>query len=193
MSAAFAMYSVASLLYRLAALLLLFSASGLAEERPSDTSICDYYAKKTVGGNTAADQMTLMQLVLHSALLGPFSKYNTVKSPDFTGALQPATFLGEYADLRPYFNGGFASTNTGKSRGEAVNFFDDGGVDALRLLKPSNGNTSSHQYSFTTHVYSYFGTVFNCSHIGSKELPQYAGKASMYEVHKCVSLLSRRP
>jgi hypothetical protein len=44
-------------------------------------------------------------------------------------------------------------------------------------------NSEPHS-TFFTHVYSYFGKFLGCSHIGSTQLPNYAGKASMYEVHK---------
>ncbi|KAH7109515.1 hypothetical protein EDB81DRAFT_612145, partial [Dactylonectria macrodidyma] len=160
----------------------------MAQERPNTTTPCDYYAEKTVGANTAENQRILMALVLHSALLGPFSNYNTVPVDGFTGALTPTTFQGQAVDLRGYFTGAFKSANTGKSTGEAVNFFDNGGEDAARKLKPSNGDTRSAQHIFFTHVYSYFGTFFQCSHIGSSNLPAYAGKASMYEVHKFMDL-----
>lgn len=41
---------------------------------------------------------------------------------------------------------------------------------------------------FYRHVYSYFGTFLGCSDVGSPELPIYAGKASMYDVHKYMYL-----
>ena len=125
------------------AALLLYVALGLAQ-RPSAIPVCDYYAKKTVGANTPENQRIVMQLVLHSALLGNFSKYNTVKVDGFVGALQTTTYKGEYVDLNGYFNGGFASANL-RGKAAAVNFFDDGGIDAARQLKPGNGNTTSAQ------------------------------------------------
>ncbi len=131
------------MLVRLAALLLC-AASPSAGQRPNTTSPCDYYAQKTVGGNTAENQTTLIALVLHSALLGPFSKYNTVKVPNFVGALTPTTWEGEPTNIVPYFNGGLASANR-NGKAVAINFLDDGGVEALKALKPSNGNTSSAQ------------------------------------------------
>ncbi len=89
------MLSAPSTLARLAGLLLLCGATPSALAlRPRATSPCDYYAQKTVGGNTAADQTTLMALVLHSALLGPFSKYNNVSVPNFVGALTPTMWGG---------------------------------------------------------------------------------------------------
>ncbi|KAH8819334.1 hypothetical protein F5884DRAFT_864901 [Xylogone sp. PMI_703] len=169
-------------------LALWHSATVKAQERPNTTSPCDYYAEKIGGSNTAANQKLAMALVLHSALLGPYSKYNTVHVPNFTGALVPTTFTGEYVDLQGYFNGAFASTNTGKDHGEAVNFWDDGGMEVALQTKPGNGNPNAAQDRFYNHVYSYFGTFLGCSHIGSTELPTYDGKASMYEVHKYMDI-----
>lgn len=117
-----------------------------ALDRPNTTTPCDFYANQTVGDNTVESELILMALVLHSALLGPFSKYNTVPVSGFTGALvSTTTFLGEAVVLNGYFNGAFASANTGGSSGVAVNFFDDGGLEAARNLKPGNGNTTSAQ------------------------------------------------
>ena len=139
------MISLYKFMSRSAALLLCLTGASLAEERPNTTTPCDYYSQKTVGDTSPQSQMTLMALVLHSALLGPFSKYNTVKVPDFVGALTPTTYLGEACDLNGYFTGALASANTGGDKGVAVNFFDDGGIEALKQIKPSNGNTSSAQ------------------------------------------------
>jgi hypothetical protein len=129
----------------MAVLLLWHPQLAMAQDRPNTTTPCDYYAEKTVGANTAENQRILMSLVLHSALLGPWSKYNTVKVDKFTGALTPTVFAGEYVDLSGYFNGGFASTNSGGDKGVAVNFYDDGGLDAWKAGKPSNGNVNSAQ------------------------------------------------
>ncbi|KAI8632819.1 hypothetical protein F5Y19DRAFT_491442 [Xylariaceae sp. FL1651] len=155
-----------------------------AQERPNTTTPCDFYTQKTIGNNTATNQQLLMTLVLHSALLGPYSEYNTVSVPDFIGALTPTMYDGQYVDLSVYFTGALKSSNTGTGQGEAVNWLDDGGLDAARQSKPGNGNITSSQYKFFTHVYSYFGTFLGCSHLGSPELPTYKGRSSMYEVHK---------
>jgi hypothetical protein len=128
-----------------AALLLCESLQVLATNRPENVTVCDFYTEKTIGKITPANQQLLMTLVLHSALLGPYSKYNTVPVHDFTGALKPRQFQGMDVDLNPYFNGAFASTNTGKGHGVAVNFLDDGGLEAARQSKPGNGNTTSMQ------------------------------------------------
>ncbi|KAI0468485.1 hypothetical protein F4859DRAFT_490521 [Xylaria cf. heliscus] len=171
------------------ALLLLCEPSVVvAADRPENVTACDFYTQKTIGDITPANQKLLMTLVLHSALLGPYSQYNTVPVDDFTGALYPREYQGSYVDLNVYFNGALASANTGKDTGAAVNFLDDGGLPLARESKPGNGNTSSHQYVFFTHVYSYFGTFLGCSTLGATELPAYAGRASMYEVHKYMDL-----
>lgn len=132
-------------LLTVATLLLCEPVVVLAADRPENVTACDFYTKKTIGEITPANQQLLMALVLHSALLGPYSKYNTIHVDDFTGALLPRQFQGSYVDLRPYFNGAFASANTGKGSGEAVNFLDDGGLEAARQSKPGNGNISSMQ------------------------------------------------
>lgn len=127
------------------AALLLQLPSSTAASRPNTTTPCDYYAEQTVGNATAESQRILMALVLHSALLGPFSKYNTVPVDDFTGALVSTTFDGEAVDLNGYFNGAWKSTNTGKDTGESVNFLGAGGLEAAKKLEPSNGDTTSAQ------------------------------------------------
>ncbi|KAI1119776.1 hypothetical protein F5Y10DRAFT_283795 [Nemania abortiva] len=160
----------------------------IATERPENVTACDFYTQKTIGDITPANQQLLMTLVLHSALLGPYSQYNTVPVDDFTGALYPRQYQGSYVDLGVYFNGALASANTGKDEGEAVDFLDDGGLAIARQSKPGNGNTQSNQYVFFTHVYAYFGTFLGCSTLGTPEFPPYAGKASMYEVHKYMDL-----
>ncbi|KAI1189119.1 hypothetical protein F5B17DRAFT_392497 [Nemania serpens] len=159
-----------------------------AADRPENVTACDFYTQKTIGDITPANQQLLMTLVLHSALLGPYSEYNTVPVDDFTGALHPRQYQGSYVDLSVYFNGALASANTGKGHGEAVKFLDDGGLPLARQSKPGNGNTHSNQYIFFTHVYSYFGTFLGCSMLGTTAFPPYAGKASMYEVHKYMDL-----
>jgi hypothetical protein len=120
-------------------------ASAPTQERPENTTICDYYAERTVGANTADNERLLMHLILANALIGPYSKYSTVNVAGFTGSLTPTTFAGDYVDLNGYFNGGFASSNTGGSQGVSINFFDDGGIEAIRQNKPGLGNQSSYQ------------------------------------------------
>lgn len=140
------MLSLRKTLALFASLLTLFHPLPVsADGTPNGTTPCDYYTQKVIGDNTAANQRLLTALVLHSALFGAYSKYNTVPVPGLVGALTPSTYQDVYVDLNVYFNGALASTNTGKDVGEAVNFFDDGGKEAALQSKPGNGNTTSHQ------------------------------------------------
>ena len=58
------------------------------------------------------------------------------------GILAAGEYNGTAVDLAPYFNGGFASTNTGKGMGMSVNFLDGGGAAPLMANKPANDTTS---------------------------------------------------
>ena len=50
---------------------LVVAAVGLATaQRPSNTSICDYYTTAALKNNTAANQMTLLTLVVNTAVIG---------------------------------------------------------------------------------------------------------------------------
>jgi len=46
--------------------------SGLAaaQSRPENTSICDYYTTALLTNNTAANQLTLLTLVVNTAVIG---------------------------------------------------------------------------------------------------------------------------
>ena len=39
-------------------------------QRPSNTSICDYYTTALLMNNTAANQMTLLTIVVNTAVIG---------------------------------------------------------------------------------------------------------------------------
>lgn len=46
-------------------------AAGVAADgRPSNTSICDYYTTALLKNNTAANQLTLLTLVVNTAVIG---------------------------------------------------------------------------------------------------------------------------
>lgn len=42
----------------------------MAAGRPTNTSICDYYTTAALMNNTAANQMTLLTLVVNTAVIG---------------------------------------------------------------------------------------------------------------------------
>lgn len=107
-------------------------------------SICDKYTTalfKGKGGNSAANQETLLTLVVNTAVIGNYSSINTGVS--VPGLLAPGTYNGEKVNLLPYFDGELASTNTGKRCGESVNFLDGGGAAPLMMNKPANATDTN--------------------------------------------------
>lgn len=56
---------------RASSVLALASAAGLVDaQRPTNTSICDYYTTALLKENTAANQYTLLTLVVNTAVIG---------------------------------------------------------------------------------------------------------------------------
>ena len=126
-----------------ASVLLALVSSVLGAGRPDNTSICDYYTTALLKNNTAANQYTLLTLVVNTAVIGNYTQPNVgITVP---GILAPGMFNGTKVELAPYFNGMLASTNDGGSSGVSQSFLDDGGAAPLMMNKPSNGNTTSNQ------------------------------------------------
>jgi len=158
---------------------------GAVAQRPSNTSICDYYTTALLKNNTAANQKTLLTLVVNTAVIGNYTKPNV--GITVQGILAKGTFNGTDVNLAPYFTGALASTNTGGLMGVSINFLDGGGAAPLLLNMPAN-NTSSNQYKLLTHLYEYFGVLLGCSLQGGADYPAYAGSGSMYNTHKFMDL-----
>jgi hypothetical protein len=49
---------------------LLAAASTAAAQRPTNTSICDYYTTALLTNNTAENQYTLLQLLVNTVVIG---------------------------------------------------------------------------------------------------------------------------
>ncbi|KAK4496052.1 hypothetical protein PRZ48_013321 [Zasmidium cellare] len=163
---------------------LALAASLASAQRPTNTSICDYYTTALLKENNATTQQTLLTLLVNTAVIGNYTTPNVgVKVP---GILAPGMVNGTAVNLLPYFSGGLASTNTGGSSGKAVNFLDGGGAAPLMKNMPANDD-SSRQYKLLTHLYQYFAVLLGCSQYGSSSTP-YAGDTSMYQVHKYMGL-----
>lgn len=159
-------------------------ATGAVAQRPSSTSICDYYTTALLKNNTAANQYTLLTLVVNTAVIGNYTQPNVgIAVP---GILARGVYNGTNVNLLPYFNGQLASTNRNGSA-VAVNFLNDGGAIPLMMNMPANG-TSSAQYRLLTHLYQYFGVLLGCSMQGGSAFPAYAGSGSQYNVHKFMAL-----
>jgi len=167
----------------LKALILLLALGANAAQRPSEISICDWYAEDLFGANTAANQQLLMTYILNTAILGNYTQPNVGIA--VTGVAGISVFNGTTVDVITYFDAALYSTNDGTTpHGVAKNFLDDGGATPLMNSMASNGNMSSAQYKLITHVWQYFGVLLNCSLQGNDDFPAYEGRQSMYEVHK---------
>lgn len=76
---------------------------GLAQaQRPSNASICDYYAEKLYGTNNSDTQARLIQGIVALAYAGGSSVPNAT---NITGILNPGVFNGLGVNLEPWFNG----------------------------------------------------------------------------------------
>lgn len=110
-------------------------------QRPTNTSICDYYTTALLKQNTAKNQYTLLTLLVNTAVIGNYTQPNVgIKVP---GILAAGMYNGTEVNLLPYFDGGLASTNGGGSSGVAQNFLDDGGATPLLMNMPANGTNSN--------------------------------------------------
>lgn len=120
----------------------LASATGVfAKERPRNTTICDYYASAALGASNASTQYTLLTLIVNTAVIGNYSNSSTALVPGILA--KNATYNKTAVNLLPYFDGSLVSTNGGGKAGEAINFLDDGGAEALKENKPSTGTNSN--------------------------------------------------
>jgi len=115
-------------------------ATVASAQRPANESICDYYTTALLKINNATNQMTLLTLLVNTAVIGNYTQPNVgVQVP---GILANGTYNGTAVNLLPYFSGGLLSSNEGGSSGVSVNFLDDGGAAPLMMNKPANGTTS---------------------------------------------------
>ncbi|KAF3387420.1 hypothetical protein F1880_001370 [Penicillium rolfsii] len=167
--------------------LLAAAAAGTAlAQRPSNTSICDYYTTALLKENNATNQYTLLTLLVNTAVIGNYTQPNVGVS--VPGILNPnGTYNNTKVNLVPYFDGGLASSNEGGSMGVAKNFLDGGGAAPLMKNMPAD-DMSSNQYKLMTHLYQFFGSLLGCSEVGMPGFAAYMGDASMYEVHKFMVL-----
>ncbi|KAK3117698.1 hypothetical protein LTR53_000627 [Teratosphaeriaceae sp. CCFEE 6253] len=167
----------------LAAGLLAASASA---QRPSNTSVCDYYTTALLKDNNATNQETLITLLVNTAVIGNSTPTTAnIKVPGILAANQ--TYNGTAVNLLPYFDGSLKSSNRGGESGVSINFLDDGAAVPIAKGKPADGE-SSNQYKLITHLYAYFGILLGCSKYSQPGFPAYNGAISMYKVHKFMAL-----
>jgi hypothetical protein len=113
-------------------------------QRPSNTTICDYYASTLLGSNTAASQILLITLLVNTFVIGNYTTPN-VGLP-CAGIAAPALYNGTTVELLPYFTGVYNSTNEGGDSGvSGVLFLDDGGAAPLGKNMSSEGDVGTRQ------------------------------------------------
>jgi len=162
------------------------AVTGAMAQRPSNISVCDYYTTALLKNNTAANQKTLLTLVVNTAVIGNYTQPNVGIS--VPGILAPGTYNGTAVNLLPYFNGGLASSNRGGMSGVSINFLDGGAAAPLMMNMPAN-DTTSNQFMLLTHLYEYFGVLLGCTLEGTDSAyPAYTGQSSQYSVHKFMDL-----
>lgn len=101
-------------------------------QRPSSSSICDYYTQVKYGSASEANQLKMMQGIVSLAFGGPAAATMDSSSlPDgLTGILNPGVHDGVIVNLLPFFNGSIASTNL-NNLAVGINWLDDGGITPL--------------------------------------------------------------
>ncbi|KHN96383.1 uncharacterized protein MAM_05672 [Metarhizium album ARSEF 1941] len=146
---------------------VLVSALGgkVVADRPSDQSICDYYASQRYGASNDTTQLRLMQGIVAYAYAGGETLPNAAANS--TGIFNTGQFNGYDVYLRPWFDGSRATTNL-NDQAVGVNWLDGGGTQPL--ISFLNGSTQTaeiksgtNQYTLFTHWYYVFGKIFGCS------------------------------
>ena len=107
-------------------------------QRPSNATICDFYALQRYGENTTASQGKLMQSVVSLAFAGR-GKLPGVNR-EITGILNRGTFDNEPVFLLPWFNGSIDSTNL-NNQAVGIDWLDAGGTEPLYAFL--NGSVDS--------------------------------------------------
>jgi hypothetical protein len=119
--------------------------SALAQ-RPSGTSICDYYTGALFaksGGATPANEYALLTVLVNTVVIGNYTPCTS--SGGLPGILAPANYGGEEVMLLPYFDGCLQSTNVNNVP-SVVNFLDGGGAAPLMNNMPADNENSNQLY-----------------------------------------------
>lgn len=162
----------------------LAALSSVAAQRPTNTSICDYYTTGLLMSNTAENQYMLLKLLVNTVVIGNYTPNAMVTVP---GILKNGTVNGTAVNLLPFFAGTSGpTTNRGGRAVSGINFLDGGG--ATPLLNNTLPTEGSNEYTLLTHLYQYFGYLLGCTMQGQTAFPTYGGNPSQYQVHKYMYL-----
>lgn len=108
-------------------LLLAYLLFGLSlAQRPSNVSICDYYALNKYGTNSSDSQLQLIQSIVALAFGGAFNLSNYT----VTGILNKGTFQTTTVELRQFFNGSIQSSNL-NNQPVGIDWLDGGALEPL--------------------------------------------------------------
>ncbi|OBT96406.2 hypothetical protein VE01_05647 [Pseudogymnoascus verrucosus] len=172
---------------------LYFMVLGVAiAQRPSNSSICDYYTEVKYGSASEANQLKMMQGIVSLAFGGPAAaSIESGSVPDgLTGILNPGVHDGVPVNLLPFFNGSIASTNL-NNQAVGINWLDDGGI--LPLVNFMSGKTetvelrnTTNEYRLFGHFYTAFAYIFGCSNPPAS--PTTGRPPNPAYVHKFMSL-----
>jgi len=118
----------------------LTSTTAWAAANATVPTLCDKYSAALLGASNATTQLTLLTLLVNTAVIGNYSNASHSAVP---GILNPnATYEGKKVNLVQYFDGSLMSSNEGGKPG-SMNFLDDGGAVPLTMNKPANGTSSN--------------------------------------------------
>ncbi|OBT66722.1 hypothetical protein VE03_03868 [Pseudogymnoascus sp. 23342-1-I1] len=137
-------------------------------QRPSSTSICDYYTQVKYGSASEANQLKMMQSIVSLAFGGPGSISSDSIPVGLTGILNAGVHDGVAVNLLPFFNGSVRSTNL-NNQAVSINWLDDGGIQPLVDFMTNKTDTvvlsdSTNEYRLFGHFYTAFAKIFGCSH-----------------------------
>ncbi|KAH7381385.1 hypothetical protein DE146DRAFT_284650 [Phaeosphaeria sp. MPI-PUGE-AT-0046c] len=158
-------------------------------QRPTNASVCDYYAQARYGANSTETQLKFIQNVVCLAFEGG-TKLNNVSS-DITGILRKGRFSNMDIDLLQYFNGSRASTNVNNAP-IGINWLDQGGTTPLAAFLAGESQTlnlaeTSNQYHLFTNFFVAFSRAFGCT-LPPKPLPNTNGPVMLAYAHKFMNL-----
>lgn len=120
-------------------LAILSLSSSTFAQRPSNTSVCDYYTGTILGAVTPANQKLLLTLLINTVVLGNYTTPNTGVAVH--GFASPGVQDGVAVNLLPFFTGAKLTTNGGGDGNVGISkvFLDDGGPVPLQHNMTSNG------------------------------------------------------
>ncbi|MCJ1245335.1 hypothetical protein MMC30_002539 [Trapelia coarctata] len=163
---------------------LLFGLS--VAQRPSNASICDYYAKARYGANNSDTQFELVQSIVSLAFGGKFNLTNV--SSEITGILNPGIFKGDPVYLRPWFDGTLDSTNL-NDQPIGIDWLDSGALDPLyNYLSGVTKNVTLPANQLFQHFFVAFSYVFGCSSPPKPPPSNQKGPVNLAYVHKYMNL-----